>query len=89
MEHDDDLRKLDPQLFFQLAEKSETERIGIIVRVASPLSREQHKALEDLGIRIESEAGPIFTCRATSNAIRDMAQHDWVQSIESGSTDPN
>lgn len=76
--------KIDPELAFELASKSEETVFGVVVRIDTPFTSERRGALEQAGVDINSEAGDILTCRASSRAIRTMSQYDFVRSIQGG-----
>lgn len=76
--------KIKPELAMELATKDERTHIGVIVHIASPLTLEQRERLTEAGAEINSEAGDVITCRASSEAIRAMTQLEFVLSLEGG-----
>lgn len=76
--------KLSPDLNQKINEtkKNANTTIPVIVKVVSSLDEEQRDSITGLGIKIETEAGNIFTTNVNPDQIKSLSKLHFIKMIQ-------
>lgn len=82
----DVLRKIDPILHLRYEEAWSNGQLGrglpVLLCLDSPLDGIRYRALERKQVRVESVSGNLLTVSVPAWAIPDVAEMDFIQSLE-------
>jgi type IV pilus biogenesis protein CpaD/CtpE len=75
------VNKLDPRLKMQV-EKLENAPLSVLLQTAQELSDEQRRALENMGVVIQSGTGTVYVCQIPLKSVMPVAREKFVLRLD-------